>query len=149
MGIMSAPLRVKTGIFAAALFGMGGLLASSTALAQGQMRDMDATGGDTLIGDAISFVGNNLYFRFGAGYLDYYGTSSELKVEDANGLAAQAFGPGESSLDGTGTSVNDKLFPSGTLGLYIPWTNPEGSPQIRPILNSSANRLEGRAMAVF
>ena len=32
MGIMSAPLRVKTGIFAAALFGMGGLLASSTAL---------------------------------------------------------------------------------------------------------------------
>ena len=61
------------------------------------MRDMDATGGDTLIGDAISFVGNNLYFRFGAGYLDYYGTSSELKVEDAKGLAAQAFGPGETN----------------------------------------------------
>ncbi|ROO28160.1 OmpW/AlkL family protein [Salinisphaera japonica] len=123
MGIKSAPLRVNTGIFAAALIGMGGLLANGTAVAQGQMRDMEATGGDTLIGDAISFVGNNLYFRFGAGYLDYYGTSSELKVEDAKGLAAQAFGPGESSLDGTGTSLNDKMFPSGTLGLYIPWTN--------------------------
>ena len=103
--------------------GLSALCVAGTASAQGQMRDLEATGGDTLIGDAISFVGNNLYLRFGAGYLDYYGTSSELKVQDAQGLAAQAFGPGESSLDGTGSSLNDKLFPSGTLGLFIPWTN--------------------------
>ncbi|WP_348761921.1 OmpW family outer membrane protein [uncultured Salinisphaera sp.] len=123
MGIRKLSAGMRASAVIAGVVGISGLCFNATAAAQGQMRDMEAVGGDSLIGDAISFVGNNLYFRFGAGYLDYYGTSSELKVQDAQGLAAQAFGPGESSLDGTGTSVNDKLFPSGTLGLYIPWTN--------------------------
>ena len=115
--------RLSGAVLAAGLVGLAGLATSGSALAQGQMRDLEATGGDSLIGDAISFVSHNLYFRFGAGYLDYYGTSSDLKVENAKGLAAQAFGPGESTLDGTGSSVGDKLFPSGTIGLYVPWTN--------------------------
>jgi len=117
--------RRRSGVpaWAAGAIGLAALAASSSVLAQGQMRDMNTTGGGSLIGDAISFVSHNLYLRFGAGYLDYYGTSSELKVENAKGLAAQAFGPGESSLDGTGTGLNDKLFPAGTIGLYIPWTD--------------------------
>lgn len=123
MGMNKHNMRGRSVALAATLVGVAGLLMTGTAAAQGQMRDLEATGGDTLIGDAIHFVANNLYLRFGAGYLDYYGTSSELKVQDAKGLAAQAFGPGESSLDGTGTSLHDKLFPAGTLGLYIPWTN--------------------------
>lgn len=107
----------------AVVVGVAALASASPALAQGQMRDLKADGGNSLFGDAIDFVSHNLYVRFGAGYLDYYGTSTELKVQDAKGIAAQAFGPGESSLDGTGSSVGDKLFPSGTIGLYIPWTN--------------------------
>lgn len=104
---------------------LGVLCAGATApvFAQGQMRDMEATGGNSLLGDAFDFVSHNLYLRFGAGYLDYYGTSTELKVQDARGLAAQAFGPGKSSLEGTGSSLGDKMFPSGTIGLYVPWTN--------------------------
>lgn len=110
-------------VAAATVVGLTAFTCASPALAQGQMRDLTADGGNSLFGDAIDFVSHNLYFRFGVGYLDYYGSSSELKVQNAKGIAAQAFGPGESSLDGTGSSVGDKMFPSGTIGLYIPWTN--------------------------
>lgn len=115
--------RLGGKVLATGLLGLASLTISTSAIAQGQMRDLKATDGDSLIGDAIHFVSHNVYFRFGAGYLDYYGTSTDLKVKNAQGLAAQAFGPGESTLAGTGSSVGDKLFPSGTLGLYIPWTN--------------------------
>ena len=105
------------------VLGLAALASAPAALAQGQMRDTDDVGGNSLFGDAIDFVSHNLYFRFGAGYLDYYGTSTDLEVQDAKGLAAQAFGPGNSKLANTGSSVGDKMFPSGTIGLYIPWTN--------------------------
>ena len=75
------------------------------------------------IGEMVHFVSNNLYFRFGAAYLDYYGSSSELEVQDAKGLAAQSFGAGDSKIEGSGSSLNDKMFPGGTLGLFIPGTN--------------------------
>ena len=103
-----------------------GLTAMPAALAQGgggAMRDLQLSEDtNTLLGDAIDFIKHNTYIRLGVGHLAYEGSSSELKVEDAEGLAAQAFGPGSSSLDNTGSSVGDKTFPAGTIGLYVPWT---------------------------
>ena len=99
---------------------VAGLVCCSAATAQSEETARDDR---SVIGNAIDYVSNNLYFRFGAAYLDYYGSSSELEVEDAQGLAAQAFGPGNSKIEGSGSSLNDKLFPGGTLGLFIPGTN--------------------------
>jgi hypothetical protein len=111
---------------AGAIAGCLSLALATPALAQGgggAMRDLELSENtNSLFGDAFDFVKNNLYMRVGVGYLDYSGSSTELKVENAEGLAAQAFGPGRSSLDGTGSSVGDKTFPSGTIGLYVPWT---------------------------
>lgn len=128
MGIYkNKPGRYWPRVGAACCASLAVFAAASPALAQDQnqeaMGDMRATESRSVFGDAIDYVSHNLYFRFGGGYLDYYGSSSELKVEDAKGLAAQSFGPGGSKIDGSGSSLGDKMFPAGTLGLYVPGTN--------------------------
>lgn len=114
-------------LVAGAVVGCLGMTAATPALAQGgggAMRDLELSENtNSLFGDAFDFIKNNLYLRVGVGYLDYSGSSTELKVENAQGLAATAFGPGRSSLDNTGSSLGDKTFPAGTIGLYVPWTN--------------------------
>lgn len=108
---------------AACVVGAMTLAVVSPARAEDQVGNLKDRGSHSVFGDAINYVSHNLYFRFGAGYFDYYGSSSELKVENAKGLAAQAFGAGSSSIDGSGSSLGNKMFPSGTLGLYMPGTN--------------------------
>lgn len=98
-----------------------GLFQAGPALAQGQMRAMN-TDTNNLVEDAFAYVTHNSYFQVGGAYLDYYGDSTNIKIHNAQGLAAQVFGPGESILYGTGTTLADKWFPAGTLGIYIPWT---------------------------
>ncbi|RJS93113.1 OmpW family protein [Salinisphaera sp. Q1T1-3] len=116
--------RINRRGLAAGLVVLGGLLSTTSASAQGEMQDLDANqGGDSIFGNALHYVSDNLYFRFGAGYFDYYGDSTKLQIDNAKGLAAQAFGPGESKIADSGSSVGDKMLPSGTLGLYIPRTN--------------------------
>lgn len=102
---------------------LAGLTLAGPVMAQTADESMDDSQQGSLFSNAMNYVSNNLYFRFGAAYLDYYGSSSDLKVENAKGLAAQAFGAGGSKLEGSGSSLNDKMFPGGTLGLYIPGTN--------------------------
>ncbi len=100
-----------------------GLACAMPVFAQGKMRNLEISEDtNSLLGDAVDFVSNNLYLKIGAGYLDYSGDSTNLRIENAQGLAAQAFGPGQSDLDGTGSSLGDKMFPAGTIGLFIPWT---------------------------
>ncbi|WP_348765696.1 OmpW family outer membrane protein [uncultured Salinisphaera sp.] len=114
--------RAAAGAMAACV----GLALSAPVYAQGgggAMRDMQLQEDtNTLFGDALDFIKNNSYIRLGVGHLAYKGDSSNLKVEDAQGLAAQAFGPGTSTLENTGSSLGDKTFPAGTIGLYMPWT---------------------------
>lgn len=109
-----------------AVAGLIGLACSMPVFAQGgggAMRDMQLSeDSNTLIGDAVDFVKHNLYLRLGVGYLDYHGDSTNLRINNATGLAAQAFGPGKSEIEDSGSSLGDKTFPAGTIGLYVPWT---------------------------
>jgi len=113
-------------VTAAALTGLLSLTLATPAIAQGgggAMRDVQLSENtNSLFGDAFDFVKNNLYLRLGVGHLDYQGDSSNLKVRNATGLAAQAFGPGESEIEDSGSSLGNKTFPAGTIGLYVPWT---------------------------
>ena len=113
---------------AMALIGGASLLFAGIAGAQGQMRgdDYSDSGMDRLeaepehglIGGAIDYVKHNSYFRVGVLHFQYYGDSSRLKVENAQGLAAQAFGEDSSRLDHTGSSAGDKTTLGGTIGLF-------------------------------
>ena len=117
---------------AMALIGGASLLFAGIAGAQGQMRDdgysgsgmdrLEAEPEQGLIGGAIDYVKHNSYFRVGVLHFQYYGDSSRLKVENAQGLAAQAFGEGSSRLDHTGSSAGDKTTLGGTIGLFVPNT---------------------------
>ncbi|MES1924993.1 OmpW family outer membrane protein [Salinisphaera sp. T31B1] len=117
---------LRTRVAAGAAIGLIGLSCAMPVFAQGgggAMRDLQLEEQtNSLFGDALDFIKHNTYIRLGVGHLAYEGSSSELKVENAQGLAAQAFGPGESKLDNTGSGLGDKTFPAGTIGLYVPWT---------------------------
>lgn len=123
---MRTPSSIHYRLLAGTVAGCLSLAIATPALAQGgggAMRDLEVSENtNSLFGDAFDFVKNNLYIRLGVGHLSYEGSSTELKVEDAQGLAAQAFGPGRSSLNNTGSGLGDKTFPAGTIGLYVPWT---------------------------
>ena len=121
MGFSLRPASARRGAHAAALIGMSvcALAAPAANAATPDDLEMDHKGA---IAKAFDYVANNTYMRLGVGYLDYSGDSSNLRVEDAQGLAAQAFGPGQSDLEGTGSSLGNKTFPSGTLGMFIPKT---------------------------
>lgn len=119
---------------AALVLASASLLMTTTALAQGQMRDeqqynnsatdkfeAEDTGGG-FFSHAIDYIKHNSYFRVGVLHFHYFGDSSRMKVENARGLAAQAFGAGESKLDDTGSSTGDKTTLGGTIGLFIPKT---------------------------
>lgn len=119
--------------FAATLTGVAlataGLLWAGPAAAQGQMRVAadDLPGGESngdtgLIHGTIEYIKNNSYISIGPHYMDYTGSSSNLSVINATGLAATAFGPGDSELQNTGAGMGDKAFAGATLGLYIPGT---------------------------
>ena len=111
---------------AVAILGCASLFAAGSALAQGQMRGDDSS--DTvedkgsLLHQVFEYTKNNSYFRVGVLHFQYYGTSSRLKVENAQGLAAQGFGSGESRLDHTGSSTGNLTTLGGTFGMYIPKT---------------------------
>ncbi len=119
MGTQYTPRGRLSAALAVAVIGL--TLAGPAAAQQGAMRDMEVET-NSLFADAFDFISNNLYIRLGVGYLDYQGDSTNLRVENAQGLAAQAFGPGQSDLAGTGSGLGDKTFPSGTIGIYVPWT---------------------------
>jgi len=110
---------------AGVILGGASLLMAGSALAQGQMRNED---GDTVapeksfLAKSFDYVKHNSYFRVGVLHLQYYGSSSELQVDNAEGLAAQGFGSGQSSLDHTGSSTGNKTTLGGTYGLFLPWT---------------------------
>lgn len=111
---------------AATLLGATSILMAGGAMAQSQANDngntLDADADRGMFGNAISYVKDNTYFRVGVLHLQYHGDSSELKVENAQGLAAQGFGQGESRLDGTGSGAGNKTTLGGSIGLYIPKT---------------------------
>ncbi|GAB3681325.1 OmpW family outer membrane protein [Salinisphaera aquimarina] len=108
------------------------LLVAGSALAQGQMRGdgADNSGSDKFKAESepgffaksFDYVKHNSYFRIGVLHLQYYGTSSPLRVENAQGLAAQAFGPGKSEIAHTGSSTGNTTTLGGTYGLYLPLT---------------------------
>lgn len=106
---------------AACIIGMAVFAAGPAMAQQGAMRQMDVDT-NNLFEDAFAFVKHNTYLKFGAAHLDFTGESSNLVVENAQGLAAQAFGPGRSSLYNTGSGIGDTTFPAGTIGIYVPWT---------------------------
>ncbi|HET7315733.1 OmpW/AlkL family protein [Salinisphaera sp.] len=84
---------------------------------------IQSSNNESFFGKTLDYIENNSYGRLGPLYFHYYGSSSELHVDNAQGLAAQAFGPGGSDLAHTGSSAGDKLTLGGTIGLYIPMTN--------------------------
>lgn len=123
----TTPRRRRLGTRAAGvILGGASLLMAGSAFAQSQMSDdgpsdtVEAKGG--LLHQMFEYTKNNSYFRVGALHLQYYGTSSRLKVENAQGLAAQAFGEGESEIDHTGSSTGNKTTIGGTFGMYLPKT---------------------------
>ncbi|MES1926459.1 OmpW family outer membrane protein [Salinisphaera sp. T31B1] len=110
---------------AGVMLGAAGLLSAGSALAQGQMRD----GSDDIVepekgflAESFDYVKHNSYFRVGVLHFQYYGTSSRLTVEDAQGLAAQAFPPGESEIPHTGSSAGNTTTLGGTIGIFLPKT---------------------------
>lgn len=84
---------------------------------------MEANGSESFFSSAMDYVANNTYGRLGVLHFHYYGSSSDLHVDNATGLAAQAFGPGGSDLEGTGSSAGNKTSLGGVIGLYLPKTN--------------------------
>ncbi len=127
------PLARLGAALAASIVGGAGLLLAGPAMAQGQMRGGDTPNSATakleaqessggLIHDAFNYVKNNSYFRVGVLHFQYHGDSSNLVVEDAQGLAAQAFGPGRQELESTGSSTGNTTVLGGTFGLFIPHT---------------------------
>lgn len=109
---------------AATILGATSLLLAGTAMAQTQAHD-DSNTVETehgFFGNAVSYVKDNSYFRVGVLHLQYHGDSTDLKVENAKGLAAQGFGAGESRLSGTGSGAGNKTTLGGSIGLYVPKT---------------------------
>lgn len=108
------------------ILGGASLLMVGNAFAQGQMRadSSSDTAEDkgSLLHQVFEYTKHNSYFRVGALHLHYFGDSSRLQVENAKGLASQAFGEGPSKLDGTGSSTGDKTTIGGTFGMYLPMT---------------------------
>lgn len=111
---------------AGVILGGVGLLMAGNVFAQGQMRD----GGESdtveekgsLLHQVFEYTKHNSYFRVGVLHFQYYGDSSRLEVENAQGLAAQPFGQGSSKLDGTGSSTGNTTTLGGTFGMYLPKT---------------------------
>lgn len=123
----TTPRRCRLGKRAAGvILGGASLLMVGSAFAQGQMRagSSSDTAEDkgSLLHQVFEYTKKNSYFRVGVLHFHYFGDSSRLKVENAQGLAAQPFGQGSSKLDGTGSSTGDKTTIGGTFGLYIPKT---------------------------
>ena len=109
----------------AAVFGAGVLASAAAVAAQSEspaLKARPADAGRNAIGEAFHYVADNSYYRVGVLYFNYVGDSSRLTVENAQGLAAQAFGPGRSRLDNSGSSAGNKLTLGGTYGLYLPFT---------------------------
>lgn len=71
----------------------------------------------------VDYVKNNSYGSVGVLRFQYYGSSSELHVDDARGLAAQSFGEGGSNLHDTGSSSGNLTTLGGRIGLFLPKTN--------------------------
>lgn len=108
------------------IVGAVGLLLAGTAMAQadtspGQKKTGEDSGG--FFHETIEYLSDNSYLSLGPHYLHYTGSSGPLVIQNATGLAAQAFGPGREVLEGTGATVGDKFFVGGTLGIFIPGTN--------------------------
>lgn len=125
----------------------GTALAQSPLLAQGQLRldgdnaKVDSSGSSDSGSDnsateryeaetkggmfsrAFNYVMNNSYLSIGVLHIASHTDSTNLRVENARGLAAQAFGPGQSDLPNTGSDLGDATSVGGTYGLYIPHTN--------------------------
>ncbi|WP_084188343.1 OmpW/AlkL family protein [Salinisphaera hydrothermalis] len=76
----------------------------------------------SFFGKMMDYIENNSYGRLGAMRFQYYGSSSNLHVDNATGLAAQAFGPGGSDLAHTGSSAGNLTTLGAVLGLYLPKT---------------------------
>ncbi|WP_348766303.1 OmpW family outer membrane protein [uncultured Salinisphaera sp.] len=120
------PARRRLSQHAAKLLGGASLmLLAGTAFAQGtsqnaQTDTVDDNGG--VFERALKYAHDNTYYRVGVLHLSYEGDSSSLRIDNANGLAAQPFGVGSSKLEGTGSSVGDKTTLGGTIGMYIPKT---------------------------
>jgi outer membrane protein W len=123
----TTPRRRGLGKRAAGII-LGGatLLMAGSAFAQGQMRSDGnsdtAEDKGSLLHQVFEYTKNNSYFRVGILHFHYFGDSSRLKVENAQGLAAQPFSEGASRLDGTGSSTGDKTTIGGTFGMYLPMT---------------------------
>lgn len=121
-----APLHHYATALTAGVVGAVALLLTGPAVAQaastsGQTKTTEESGG--FFHETIEYLSDNAYLSLGPHYLDYTGSSGPLVVQNATGLAAQAFGPGREVLEGTGATVGDKFFVGGTLGIFIPGTN--------------------------
>lgn len=84
---------------------------------------IQASDSESFFGKTMDYIENNSYGRLGILRFQYYGSSSDLHVDNATGLAAQAFGPGGSDLAHTGSSAGNKTTLGGVIGLYLPKTN--------------------------
>ena len=111
---------------AVAILGCASLFAAGGAFAQDQMRSDDSSDtvedNGSLLHQIFEYTKNNSYFRVGVLHLQYYGSSSELQVDNAEGLAAQGFGSGRSTLSSTGSSLGNLTTIGGTFGMYLPKT---------------------------
>jgi len=116
--------RVLAKRAAGVILGSAGLLMAGAAMAQAPTQDDGETAAPSqnVFAKSFDYVKHNSYFRVGVLHLQYYGTSSELQVDNAEGLAAQGFGAGESSLPNTGSSAGNATTLGGTYGLFLPMT---------------------------
>lgn len=84
---------------------------------------IESSSNESFFGKTMDYIENNSYGRLGVLHFHYYGSTTDLHVDNATGLAAQAFGPGGSDLSGTGSSAGNLTTMGGMLGLYLPKTN--------------------------
>lgn len=90
---------------------------------QADQTPIEADSGSSFFAKTMDYVKNNTYGSLGVLRFQYYGSSSKLHVENARRLAAQAFGPGGSDLDNTGSSAGNLTTLGGRIGLYLPKTD--------------------------
>lgn len=83
---------------------------------------IESDAGSSFFAKTMDYVKNNSYGSIGVLRFQYYGSSSELRVDDAKGLAAQAFGEGASNLSNTGSSAGNLTTLGARIGLYLPKT---------------------------
>lgn len=84
---------------------------------------MQADSDQSFFAKTMDYVKNNTYGRLGVLRFQYYGSSTNLHVDDAKGLAAQSFGKGASTLHDTGSSAGNLTTLGGMIGMYLPKTH--------------------------